>query len=83
MILDEKSITGEDMSDIYVKGWIPGNEENKQKTDVHYRSLDGEGILTGDLSSHLTTSQLNNSVSLLKKSISGVLTKLNFGSHLD
>lgn len=43
VILDEKSITGEDMSDIYVKGWIPGNEENKQKTDVHYRSLDGEG----------------------------------------
>lgn len=23
--------------------WIPGSEENKQKTDVHYRSLDGEG----------------------------------------
>jgi hypothetical protein len=23
--------------------WIPGKEENKQKTDVHYRSLDGEG----------------------------------------
>nr|XP_045002988.1 myoferlin isoform X5 [Jaculus jaculus] len=43
VILDEKSITGEDMSDIYVKGWIPGSEENKQKTDVHYRSLDGEG----------------------------------------
>ncbi|XP_014641034.1 PREDICTED: myoferlin isoform X1 [Ceratotherium simum simum] len=43
VLLDEKSITGEEMSDIYVKGWIPGSEENKQKTDVHYRSLDGEG----------------------------------------
>ncbi|XP_028585610.2 myoferlin isoform X2 [Podarcis muralis] len=43
VILDEKSITGEEMSDIYVKGWMPGHEENKQKTDVHYRSLDGEG----------------------------------------
>ncbi|XP_044276588.1 myoferlin [Varanus komodoensis] len=43
VILDEKSITGEDMSDIYVKGWMPGYEENKQKTDVHYRSLDGDG----------------------------------------
>ncbi|KAH0521359.1 Myoferlin [Microtus ochrogaster] len=43
VILDEKSITGEDMSDIYVKGWISGCEDNKQKTDVHYRSLDGEG----------------------------------------
>uniref|UniRef100_A0A8C3VDE1 Myoferlin n=1 Tax=Catharus ustulatus TaxID=91951 RepID=A0A8C3VDE1_CATUS len=43
VLLDEKSITGEEMSDIYVKGWMPGNEENKQKTDVHYRSLDGEG----------------------------------------
>uniref|UniRef100_A0A8D0GFF7 Myoferlin n=1 Tax=Sphenodon punctatus TaxID=8508 RepID=A0A8D0GFF7_SPHPU len=43
VILDEKSITGEEMSDIYVKGWMPGFEEHKQKTDVHYRSLDGEG----------------------------------------
>lgn len=31
------------MSDIYVKGWMPGMEDNKQKTDVHYRSLDGDG----------------------------------------
>ncbi|XP_030603526.1 myoferlin isoform X1 [Archocentrus centrarchus] len=43
VILDERSITGENMSDIYVKGWIPGMENNKQKTDVHYRSLDGDG----------------------------------------
>ncbi|XP_076007812.1 myoferlin-like isoform X1 [Genypterus blacodes] len=41
--LDEKSITGEHMSDIYVKGWMLGMEEDKQKTDVHYRSLDGDG----------------------------------------
>ncbi|XP_056286626.1 myoferlin-like isoform X1 [Pseudoliparis swirei] len=41
--LDETSITGEHMSDIYVKGWMPGMEDNKQKTDVHYRSLDGDG----------------------------------------
>uniref|UniRef100_A0A3P9LID1 Myoferlin n=1 Tax=Oryzias latipes TaxID=8090 RepID=A0A3P9LID1_ORYLA len=40
--LDETSITGERMSDIYVK-WMPGMEEDKQKTDVHYRSLDGDG----------------------------------------
>ncbi|XP_060781969.1 myoferlin [Neoarius graeffei] len=43
VILDETSITGEKMSDIYVKGWMPGMEEDKQKTDVHYRSLDGDG----------------------------------------
>ncbi|KAK5850635.1 hypothetical protein PBY51_001496 [Eleginops maclovinus] len=41
--LDEASITGEHMSDIYVKGWMPGMEDDKQKTDVHYRSLDGDG----------------------------------------
>ncbi|XP_037547290.1 myoferlin [Nematolebias whitei] len=41
--LDETSITGENMSDIYIKGWMPGMEEDKQKTDVHYRSLDGDG----------------------------------------
>ncbi|XP_029925926.1 myoferlin isoform X2 [Myripristis murdjan] len=43
VILDETSITGENMSDIYVKGWMPGMEDDKQKTDVHYRSLDGDG----------------------------------------
>ncbi|XP_069048827.1 dysferlin isoform X4 [Lepisosteus oculatus] len=43
VILDDVSITGEKMSDIYVKGWLLGHEENKQKTDVHYRSLGGEG----------------------------------------
>ncbi|KAM8808575.1 dysferlin [Eudromia elegans] len=43
VILDDLSITGEKMSDIYVKGWMVGHEENKQKTDVHYRSMGGEG----------------------------------------
>ena len=74
VILDETSVaTGEQMSDIYVKGsvkwslfivtficliyllalstllsshpllrWLYG-EEKSQKTDVHYRSMDGEG----------------------------------------
>uniref|UniRef100_A0A4W4GVV4 C2 domain-containing protein n=1 Tax=Electrophorus electricus TaxID=8005 RepID=A0A4W4GVV4_ELEEL len=42
VILDDTSITGEHMSDIYVKGWMPGMKD-KQKTDVHYRSLDGDG----------------------------------------
>ena len=42
MILEEESITGEKMSDIYVMGWLQGIDE-KQETDVHYRSLDGEG----------------------------------------
>lgn len=31
------------MSDIYVTGWLQGLEEEKQKTDIHYRSMDGEG----------------------------------------
>ncbi|GAA6086331.1 myoferlin isoform X1 [Tachysurus ichikawai] len=43
VILDETSVTGERMSDIYLKGWMAGKEEDKQKTDVHYRSLDGDG----------------------------------------
>jgi hypothetical protein len=33
--LDDVSITGEKMSDIYVKGWLQGLEEDKQKTDIH------------------------------------------------
>ncbi|KAJ8025764.1 Dysferlin [Holothuria leucospilota] len=42
VVLDETSLLGEKMSDIYVKGWIQGIDE-KQRTDVHYRSLNGEG----------------------------------------
>ena len=29
--------TGEQMSDIYVKGWVEGMENDTQETDVHYR----------------------------------------------
>ncbi|XP_077334191.1 dysferlin isoform X5 [Lithobates pipiens] len=43
VILDDVSITGEKMSDIYVKSWMIGHEEHRQKTDVHYRSMGGEG----------------------------------------
>uniref|UniRef100_H2ZAD9 C2 domain-containing protein n=1 Tax=Ciona savignyi TaxID=51511 RepID=H2ZAD9_CIOSA len=37
------SMLGDKMSDIYFKGWISGLEHKRQKTDVHYRSLDGTG----------------------------------------
>ena len=43
VVLDEVSIvTGEAMSDIYLKGWLQGENET-QKTDVHFRSMDGTG----------------------------------------
>ncbi|KAJ7305240.1 hypothetical protein JRQ81_011152 [Phrynocephalus forsythii] len=41
--LEDTNIFGDRMSDIYVKGWLDGLEEDKQKTDIHYRSLTGEG----------------------------------------
>jgi len=37
------SLAGEEMSDIYIKSLIRGLEDKKEKTDVHYRSLNGEG----------------------------------------
>jgi myoferlin len=40
---DIEAITGEAMSDIYLKGWLQGLEDDKQRTDVHYRSMDGDG----------------------------------------
>ncbi|XP_012578359.1 PREDICTED: fer-1-like protein 6 [Condylura cristata] len=40
---DENFLTGQKSSDIYVKGWIKGLEDDKQETDVHYNSLTGEG----------------------------------------
>jgi hypothetical protein len=34
---DENLLTGEKTSDIYVKGWILGEKEDAQQTDIHYR----------------------------------------------
>jgi len=34
---DENFLTGEKTSDIYVKGWILGENDDAQQTDVHYR----------------------------------------------
>ncbi|KAL0902706.1 hypothetical protein ABMA27_000522 [Loxostege sticticalis] len=39
---DDAFFTGEKMSDIYVKGWVRGPDDC-QCTDIHYRSLTGEG----------------------------------------
>ncbi|XP_062700276.1 otoferlin-like isoform X1 [Aedes albopictus] len=39
---DDAFFTGEKMSDIYVKGWLKGPQDI-QATDIHYRSLTGEG----------------------------------------
>ncbi|XP_031785250.1 otoferlin isoform X4 [Nasonia vitripennis] len=40
-LVDSQFLTGEKCSDIYVKGWILA--EDNQRTDVHYNSLTGEG----------------------------------------
>ncbi|XP_062862723.1 fer-1-like protein 6 [Trichomycterus rosablanca] len=40
---DTNFLTGQQSSDIYVKGWLKGLEDDGQETDVHYNSLTGEG----------------------------------------
>ncbi|XP_037543053.1 fer-1-like protein 6 [Nematolebias whitei] len=40
---DTNFLTGQQSSDIYVKGWLKGLEHDRQETDVHYNSLTGEG----------------------------------------
>ncbi|KAM3608068.1 uncharacterized protein V6R79_018520 [Siganus canaliculatus] len=40
---DTNFLTGQQSSDIYVKGWLKGFEDDRQETDVHYNSLTGEG----------------------------------------
>ncbi|NXD72879.1 MYOF protein, partial [Eolophus roseicapillus] len=39
----DTNLLGQQMSDIYIMGWLDGQEEQRQRTDVHYRSLDGAG----------------------------------------
>ncbi|XP_014817287.1 PREDICTED: myoferlin-like [Calidris pugnax] len=41
--LRDVNMLGRRMSDIYVMGWLDGLEEQRQKTDIHYRSLHGDG----------------------------------------
>lgn len=41
VFLEESNLVGEQMSDVYVKCWIAGVND-KQKTDTHYRCLNGE-----------------------------------------
>ncbi|XP_044515542.1 fer-1-like protein 5 [Gracilinanus agilis] len=41
--LQDVNLTGEKMSDIYIKGWMHEMEKDMQKTDIHYRSLTGNG----------------------------------------
>nr|XP_005986843.1 PREDICTED: fer-1-like protein 4 [Latimeria chalumnae] len=44
VVLDDiNPFTGTASSDIYVKGWIKGLDNDKQETDVHFNSLTGEG----------------------------------------
>ncbi|XP_044072290.1 fer-1-like protein 6 isoform X2 [Siniperca chuatsi] len=40
---DSNFLTGQQSSDIYIKGWLKGLEDDRQETDVHYNSLTGEG----------------------------------------
>ncbi|KAG1682548.1 Dysferlin [Nymphon striatum] len=42
VLLNDINVLGEQMSDIYVKACISGLDD-VQKTDIHYRSMDGEG----------------------------------------
>ena len=39
---DDGPISGQKSSDIYVKGYM-ANEKESQRTDIHHRSLNGEG----------------------------------------
>ncbi|GAB6020839.1 hypothetical protein CHUAL_003493 [Chamberlinius hualienensis] len=43
VILDDRNLIGDRMTDVYVKGWLMGLESKSQKTDIHHRSFDGEG----------------------------------------
>ena len=40
---DTQVVTGNKSSDIYIKGWLNGLEDDKQRTEVHLNSYNGEG----------------------------------------
>ncbi|XP_037905651.1 fer-1-like protein 6 [Hermetia illucens] len=66
VILDEKNIFGKKMSDIYLKGWLEDIDE-AQYTDVHYRSLNGEGNFNWRMIFPLRYSRVEDKMVLRKK----------------
>ncbi|XP_033127720.1 otoferlin-like isoform X3 [Anneissia japonica] len=43
ILVDDSLVSGDKMTDIFVRGWLKGVDDDLQVTDVHYRSLTGEG----------------------------------------
>lgn len=43
-LLENSVMLGTASSDVYVRGWLEGLYDEKQKTDVHYRSTDGSAM---------------------------------------
>ncbi|KAM6289097.1 myoferlin-like [Aegotheles albertisi] len=41
--MGDTNLFGQKMSDIYVTGCLDGLEDKQQRTDIHYRSMDGTG----------------------------------------
>ncbi|XP_050058182.1 fer-1-like protein 6 isoform X3 [Aphis gossypii] len=68
-LVDNNFFTKEKHSDIYIKGWLPGVE--KQSTDVHYRSLNGEGLFNWRLKFLFPYNKTENIIVYREKNIFG------------
>ncbi|XP_060846305.1 fer-1-like protein 6 [Rhopalosiphum padi] len=69
-LVDNNFFTKEKHSDIYIKGWLPGVE--KQSTDVHYRSLNGEGLFNWRLKFSFPYNKTENIIVYRKKNVFGL-----------
>ncbi|XP_022180844.1 fer-1-like protein 4 isoform X3 [Myzus persicae] len=68
-LVDSNFFTKEKHSDIYIKGWLPGVE--KRSTDVHYRSLNGEGLFNWRLKFSFPYNKTENIIVYRKKNYFG------------
>ncbi|XP_060862010.1 fer-1-like protein 6 [Metopolophium dirhodum] len=69
-LVDNNFFTKEKHSDIYIKGWLPGVE--KRSTDVHYRSLNGEGLFNWRLKFSFPYNKTENIIVYRKKNVFGL-----------
>ncbi|CAI6344527.1 unnamed protein product [Macrosiphum euphorbiae] len=69
-LVDNNFFTKEKHSDIYIKGWLPGVE--KRSTDVHYRSLNGEGLFNWRLKFSFPYNKTENIIVYRKKNFFGL-----------
>eukprot|EP01062_Namystynia_karyoxenos_P081511 TRINITY_DN8982_c0_g1_i1.p1 TRINITY_DN8982_c0_g1~~TRINITY_DN8982_c0_g1_i1.p1 ORF type:complete len:2189 (+),score=695.87 TRINITY_DN8982_c0_g1_i1:814-6567(+) len=78
--MDDTNIFGEQMTDIYVKGYLRNGKKKfkQQDTDVHFRSMDGEGNFNWRMKWDVQYKRMENKLLLKETGLLGKLSRVGF-----